>query len=114
VTLPRIVPGAAENEESQGDQLRETWREVMSVRRSTQQFRGRLARTLPTIEEQTGSDPCLGDVATTVAVLVRILDWVTRELKDVYPPEELFEVIELPFNARRADTDEDSSQTGTG
>jgi hypothetical protein len=114
VSLPTMESNSIENEGDRGDQLRETWREVTSVRRRTQQFRSRLARTLPTIEEQAGSDPRLGDVVTTVAVLVRILDWATRELKDVYPPEELFEVIELPSDARHADTDEDSSQTSTG
>jgi hypothetical protein len=61
-----MVSNSIENKEDRGEQLRETWRQVMSVRRSALQFRSRLARTLPTIEEEVGRDPHLGDVVTTI------------------------------------------------
>jgi hypothetical protein len=115
MSLPTMASNSIAIEMNRGDELRETWREVMSVRRSTQQFRSRLARTLPTMEAQVGCDARLGDIVTSVSVLVRILDWTMRELKDVYPPEELFEVIELPSDARQVGTDETSSpHTGIG
>jgi hypothetical protein len=91
-----MVSDPIKNEENRGDELREIWREVMSVRRRALQFRSRLVRSLPTIEERAGRDPRLGDVVTTIAVLVRILDWTSSDLKHIYPPDELFEVIELP------------------
>jgi hypothetical protein len=107
-----MVSNSIENKEDRGEQLRETWRQVMSVRRSALQFRSRLARTLPTIEEEVGRDPHLGDVVTTITVLVRILDWTMGELKDVYPPQELFEVIVLPTVARLTGMEEATSGTG--
>jgi hypothetical protein len=77
------------------ERTRETWREVMSMRRRALLFRARLARTLPMIENESGRDVQLGDVATTIAVLVRIIDWATRDLDRLHLPEELLEVVPL-------------------
>jgi hypothetical protein len=90
-----------ENKKDRGEQLREAWCEAMSVRRSTQQFRARLARTLPVIENECGSDAQLGDVAAVVTVVARILDWAMLDLDHVRLPDELLEVVPL---AGRADT----------
>jgi len=75
------------------DGLRESWRQVMSMRRSTQQFRARVGRTLPSVQMAMDADPQFGDVATTMAVLVRVLDWAVRDLDRLRLPEELFEVV---------------------
>jgi hypothetical protein len=67
----------------------------MSVRRRALLFRARLARTLPKIENESDRDVQLGDVATTIAVLVRIIDWAVRDLDHLRLPAELLEVVPL-------------------
>ena len=75
------------------DGLRESWRQVMSMRRSTQQFRARVSRTLPSVQMAVNADPQFGDAATVMTVLVRVLDWAVHDLDLLRLPEELFEVI---------------------
>ena len=75
------------------DGLRESWRQVMSMRRSTQRFRARVGRTLPSVQMAMNADPQFGDVATVMAVMARVLDWAVRDLDRLRLPEELFEVI---------------------
>jgi hypothetical protein len=95
-----MTSDSIENEEDRAEQLRETWREVMSVRRSTQQFRARLARALPVIENESGRDVQLGDVAAVMTMVVRILDWTMRDLDRLHLPAELLEVV-LPVSRIR-------------
>ncbi len=80
-------------EQSSDDRLRESWRHVFSMKRSTQQFRPRLARTLSMVEQDVELDPQFGDVVTTMAAMVRILDWTMRDLDRLRLPDELFEVV---------------------
>jgi len=75
------------------DGLRESWRQVMSMRRSTQQFRARMGRTLPSVQMAMNADPQFGDVVTVMVVLVRVLDWAVHDLDRLRLPEELFEVV---------------------
>jgi len=75
------------------DRRRESWRAVCRVKRSTQQFRARLKRTLGTIEKEVEGDPQFGEVAATVSYVVRILDWTIGDLERLRLPDELFEVV---------------------
>ena len=84
-----VSPSNAESD----DGLRESWRQVMSMRRSTQQFRARMGRTLPSVQMAMNADPQFGDVVTVMVVLVRVLDWAVRDLDRLRLPEELFEVV---------------------
>jgi hypothetical protein len=49
-----------------GERLRESWRVVCSMKRSTQQFRARLARTQTAVENEISIDRQFGDVAATM------------------------------------------------
>jgi hypothetical protein len=88
-----IRSDGAPSRQQAGEQLRESWRVVCSMKRSTQQFRARLARTLSAVENEVGTDSQFGDVAVTMAAMVRILDWALRDLDRLRLPDELFEVV---------------------
>jgi hypothetical protein len=75
------------------DRVRESWRQVMSMKRSTQQFRARLAKAQTAVENEIELDPQFGDVTVTIATVVRILDWTLRDLDRLRLPDELFEVV---------------------
>jgi hypothetical protein len=75
------------------DDLRESWRQVMSMRRSTKQFRARVGRALPSVEMAIGVDPQFADVTAVMAAMVRILDWAVGDLDRLKLPEELFEMV---------------------
>jgi hypothetical protein len=79
--------------------MREAWRQVTSVRRSTQQFRARLQRALSSVENDVRLDPQLGDVAAAMTTVVRILDWAIGDLDRLKLPEELFEVVQPGLGA---------------
>jgi hypothetical protein len=78
------------------EHLRESWRRVMSVKRSTQQFRARLVRTLPMIEQEVELDQQFADVSATMATVIRILDWTLHDLDRLQLPDKLFEAIAQP------------------
>ena len=86
--------------QSPDDHLRESWRQVFSMKRSTQQFRARLARMLPVIEKDVELDPQFEDVTSTVATMLRILEWSTRDLDRLRLPDELFEVVPVQPTVR--------------
>lgn len=79
-------------ETSADDRLRESWRRVMTMKRSTQQFRARLIRTLPLVGQGTDIDPQFGEVAAKMAAVVQILGWTMHDLDRLRLPE-LFEVV---------------------
>lgn len=89
-------------EGSSEDHLRDSWRVVYSMKRSTQQFRARLKRALPTVENEIGTDPQFADVLATMATVARILDWALCDLDRLRLPDELFEVIPVQTAARIA------------
>ena len=98
MSLPDTMPS---NEEVSFDRLRESWRVVYSMKRSTQQFRARLARTLSTIEQEIELDPQFAGVAATMATVARILDWTMRDLDHLRLPDEMFEVVPVQPIASR-------------
>jgi hypothetical protein len=73
--------------------LRESWRQVISMKRSAQRFRTRLAGAQMVVEGEMEVDPQFGDVAAVMAVTIRILDWAIRDLDRLKLPDELFEVV---------------------
>jgi hypothetical protein len=80
-----------------------SWRVVYSMKRSTQQFRARVKRALPMIEDEIGSDPQFAEVLARMATVVRILDWALCDLDRLRLPDELFEVIPVQTAVRIAD-----------
>jgi hypothetical protein len=87
-------------ERSADDRLRESWRRVMAVKRSTQQFRARLTRTLPLVEQGIDIDEQFGEVAATMATVVHVLGWTMHDFDLLRLPDELFEVAPVQRGVR--------------
>jgi len=75
------------------DPMRDGWRRVMSVKRSTRQFRTRLGRSVAAIDDAAQVDPQFGDVVVVTRVVLRILDWAVGDLDRLRIPDELFEEV---------------------
>lgn len=93
MSLPDVLAARAVTAPQPTDRLRESWRQVFSMKRSTQQFKARLKRTLPLMEYESELDPQFAEVAATMASVVRILDWTLGDLEGLRLPDELVEVV---------------------
>ncbi len=94
------LPHTAIAENAANDRLRESWRRVMMMKRSTQRFRVRLTRTLPLVGQEVDIDPQFGDVVAKMAAVVQVLGWTMQELDRLSLPDELFEVIPVQRGVR--------------
>jgi hypothetical protein len=76
------------------DSLLRDWREIVALRRSAQQFNGRLMRTAPLVAELAASYPGLRDAVKVVNVLVANVALADDVLGRVPIPMELVEEAE--------------------
>src|SRR5689334_8829207 len=101
IPVDELEPRAnADGADTTTDRLRDDWRRVMSMKRTTQQFRTKLERSVAAIDDAAQVDPQFGDVVMVTRVLLRILDWAVGDLDRLRLPDELFEEIP-PHTATR-------------